>query len=1013
MIGSTINQYHIIDRIGKGGMGIVYLANDTRLGRKVALKFVSTDALDSTEETARFNREARAAARLNHPNICTVHELGESDDKTFIAMEYVEGITLKTRIEQGDISENEIRDWIKQIAEGLHKAHEAGVVHRDIKPANIMITDSGLIKIMDFGIAKLLESDTELTRANSTIGTIAYMSPEQARGEEINRQTDIWSIGVILYELTTGERPFAGAFREAVMYAMMNDDSKAPSTINPDVATDLEAVIEKCLQRDQEERYTSLESLLDDLSRSTQTRESLSASQAARGKLGEEEGEATAVNARTRSGKIVTKKHGRSLSFALGGLVILIVFGFGIAWYMDYQAKVKWAREDLLPKIEQLAEDISWTGEGPGPSAAYELIEKAERYIPDDPLLVRLIEVVTRRRSVVTNPEGVDVYVKPYADVDSVWQYLGKSPLHNVRLPVGFSRIKLDKKGLQTVEDIVWINDYTQESEESPPRLLYYSLSELGSIPENMVLIPDSSDWYNLYAAPSNVHIPGMENIDRVRVGDFLMDQFEVTNKEFKIFIDSGGYNNPDYWKIPFEREGKRLTFEDAKSFFIDRTGMTGPATWQIGDYPEGKDDYPVTGVSWYEAAAYAEFVGKSLPSIYHWDRASFTYASPEIVQFSNLSNEGGPIPVGDSDSINRFGVYDLAGNVREWSISANSRGGQYILGGGWNDAIYAFNDAFSLPPFNRSETNGFRCIKYLDFSVDRDSLESEIHLPTRDFYAELPVSDEVFAHYLRLFDYDKSGLNDEVVYVEDHDDWILEKVSFDAAYGDERMDAYLFLPKTGTPPYQTVVYFPGSYAIFSNTSDRLIENLKLARNEMFPKSGRALLYPIYKSTYERGDELRSDYPNETNFYKEHVVMWTKDLSRSIDYLETRDDVDKNNLAFYGFSWGSSLGGTLLAVETRFKASILYVGGLLFQRSLPEVEMINYLPRVKTPVLMINGDQDFFYPYRTSQIPFYDLLGTPEQDKQLLSFQGSHIVPPDLLIENTLSWLDKYLGVVE
>ena len=264
-IGTTINQYRIIDRIGEGGMGIVYLAEDTRLHRKVALKFISNLSPDSTEEIARFRREAQAAARLNHPNICTIHELGETDDQTYIAMEHIDGTTLKERLRAGSIPEHDIRDWLEQIAKGLQSAHNAGVVHRDIKPANIMITGTGLIKIMDFGIAKLVESETELTQANSAIGTIAYMSPEQARGEEIDQRTDIWSVGVILYELMTGQRPFNGAFREAIMYAMMHTDAVALSEINPNCSYDLEQIVARCLQRSQNDRYDSMDELLDDL----------------------------------------------------------------------------------------------------------------------------------------------------------------------------------------------------------------------------------------------------------------------------------------------------------------------------------------------------------------------------------------------------------------------------------------------------------------------------------------------------------------------------------------------------------------------------------------------------------------------------------------------------------------------------------------------------------------------------------------------------------------------------
>ena len=261
-VGDTINQYRILGHIGEGGMGVVYLAEDTRLRRKVALKFVSSGASDASEEEARFHREAQAAARLNHPNICTVYELGESEGATFIAMEYVEGITLKERMRQGGIEETDIRSWLKQIAEGLYTAHEAGIIHRDIKPANMMITPRGLLKIMDFGIARFTDAEVELTQANSTIGTISYMSPEQARGEKVNAQTDIWAVGVILYELTTGRRPFDGAFREAIMYAMMHTDPEPPASLNPEIKEDLNEIILRCLQKNREDRYTSLAELI-------------------------------------------------------------------------------------------------------------------------------------------------------------------------------------------------------------------------------------------------------------------------------------------------------------------------------------------------------------------------------------------------------------------------------------------------------------------------------------------------------------------------------------------------------------------------------------------------------------------------------------------------------------------------------------------------------------------------------------------------------------------------------
>ncbi len=223
-------------------------------------------------------------------------------------------------------------------------------------------------------------------------------------------------------------------------------------------------------------------------------------------------------------------------------------------------------------------------------------------------------------------------------------------------------------------------------------------------------------------------------------------------------------------------------------------------------------------------------------------------------------------------------------------------------------------------------------------------------------------------------------------------------------------MTAYLFLPKNGTPPYQTVVFFPGSGVINTRSSD----SLKPGRNaDYIVKSGRAFLFPVYKSTFERGDNLVSDYPEETNFWKDHVIMWGKDVRRCIDYLETRTDIDTGRIAYFGASWGGALGAIIPAVEPRIKVVTLLVAGIGYQRSFPEVEPVNYLPHITVPVLMLNGKHDFFFPYETSQRPFFELLGTPKEHKKMFVYEGGHTVPRTELVKEMLAWLDEYLGPVE
>ncbi len=989
MTGQSFSHYRILEKLGEGGMGVVYRAVDTRLDRSVAIKVLRPEAVGTTERRQRFIREAKAASALNHHHIITIYDIGhhthEGSEHDFIVMEHVEGKPLHELIVGKPLGADDALRYAIQIADALSSAHQAGIVHRDIKPANIMITDKDRSKILDFGLAKLTEREdvddsgttftAELkTEEGAVLGTAAYMSPEQAEGKPADVRSDVFSFGVMLYEMLTGERPFKGDSFITTRMAILRDEPPPMKSLVGAVPPGLERIVLRCLEKKKEARYLSATELHEEL-------------------------EKYRLNRATAGGKWRTllKRPVVAVPLALGLLGAIAATN----WFFERRAKIRWATEDALPEIARLIE-TNWRDTG----EPYKLAEEVEKILPDNPKLSELFSKCALEISIRTDPPGAKIFAKEYKAPGDEWAYLGVSPIENLRLPIGVFRWKIEKEGYEMVLAASSTWDIGLGGPLLHPYELVRDLDEKGTVPPGMVRVRGA-------ATPLG------------EIGDFFIDTYEVTNRQYKEFIANGGYQNREYWKHELIKDGKVLSFEDAIAEFRDQTGRPGPVSWQAGDYGEGQGDYPVSGISWYEAAAYAEFVGKSLPTGHHWGiaRGEFTplIMWPQLggyaifAPFSNFEGKG-PAPVGSHQGMTSYGAYDMAGNVREWCSNETPKG-RLIRGGAWNDNHYMFKDWSQADPWDRSTKNGLRCAIYPDpEKIPVSTFGMVDYGPTRDFYEARPVEDSVFLVYKEQFSYDRTDLNARVESRDESSgDWIREEIAFDAAYGGERVSAHLFLPKNAAPPYQTVVYFPGSGSVFQESSKDIEVYFEFqVFLSYLIKNGRAVLYPVYKGTFERADAALGPIHlgDDSHLYAEWMIQLVKDLKRSIDYLETRQDIDADKIAYYGMSWGAKYGAIIPAVEERLGASVLVAGGLT-GLGRPEVNQLNYITRVKTPTLMLNGRYDTIFPYETSIKPMFDLLGTPVEHKELKVFESDHIVPMNDFIRETLAWLDRYLGPVE
>lgn len=970
MIGRTVGQYRIEAQLGAGGMGVVYRGYDTRLRRIVALKVLRGTVVADDDRKRRITREARMASSLNHPNIVTVYDIGTADGIDFIAMEYVAGTPLRDAIPPRGLPIDVALGYGLQIAKALAAAHAAGLVHRDVKPGNILVSPSADLKVVDFGLARVTEQGPTVSgppgvpvaeastqsafgasqQEGLFCGTPGYAAPEQVEGGPTDSRSDVFAAGVVLYEMLAGRPAFNANSRAATLAATLHDQPSRLKAVRPDVPADLERIVQRCLEKDPAARYPSGAGLLDDL---------------------------VACHAGLAARHVPLRALLRHRGMWGATLVVTsVILAAGVSVWLR-QSRVHWARTVALPQAVHLI------GEGRNYQASRLLLE-SEAYIADDPVLRDLLSESTTTVTVETVPTGARVEVRDFFSDPNAWETLGHAPIANRRLAIGPLVWRVSADGFQTIEVV--------KNTQNPT--IQFALDRPEDAPRGMVRVPAGR----------------LESIVRggaVSVAAFWIDQYEVTNRQFKMFTDGNGYATREYWADPILKEGVPVSWEETMRLFRDPTGRPGPSTWELGTYPEGQADFPVGGISWYEAAAYCRSAGKQLPTLDHWYHAASFAGANRFAAFGNFASQG-PAKIGHPLRLGLNGTYDMAGNVKEWIWNEGRPGRRYLLGGGWNEPSYMFHDYDAQRTFDRAPTHGVRCAKYA--ASPPPAMAAPIEPVSRDYRSEAPVSDEVFAIYRQsIYGYHPAPLDPRIASVDDTPKhWRVERVDYAAAYGNERVPALLFVPKQGSRPHQVVVFFPGANAFWEGGT---MGDLRLMSQwiSFLVRSGRAVLFPNYKGSYERFVGRMPD----VNVWREIVIHASKDLRRGIDYLETRSDIDAGKVAYFGLSMGGGAGPIMTALEPRFKASVLLGGGLYSWRWTPDTDPLNFLSRVRAPTLMINGRHDYFFPVETSQRPMFDRLGTPASDKAHRIFESGH-VPSERqqFIKEILDWLDKYLGPV-
>ncbi len=672
------DRYAIEREIGAGGMATVYLADDLKHHRKVAVKVLRPE-LAATLGAERFLREIEIAAGLTHPHILPVHDSGEADGFLYYVMPFVKGESLRDRIgRDGKLPIGDTIRLLRDVADGLAEAHRQGLVHRDVKPDNVMISGKHAV-VADFGVAKAVTSATgaqALTTAGVSLGSPSYMSPEQAAAEPVDHRTDIYALGVMGYELLAGRPPFVGPTTQAVLMAQLTADPEPVVDRRPDTPPALEQLIMKCLAKKPDDRWQSTDEVLQQL-------------------------EAMA----TPSGGVPSLRveaqpfvKGSPRRLLVRRALIASPIVLAAAGLLVVQQRRAGAVRDLAAQL-QPAVDSGRMDE------VYTSLRAA-----DLPVSARglgdIAAVVGGRVTLETEPPGAMVTLTRVAvtnDTDGI--SLDASPIRNHLAVAGDYIAHAQMTGYEDLSFLIHVpagdtvtfrRTLVNESWDAAGMLL---------VDAGFVMGPVADDY------------PGQE------IPAFLIDRYEVTNEAFMAFVADGGYRDRAFWPDTLLLQGVSVPFETAVQTFVDRTGIPGPRTWTGGTFANDRARHPVAGVSWYEAAAYAQWAGRLLPTLPQWWRAALGDVDrpyPWGSDFTTLDERANfsmmaTTPVGRlSAGMGPYGAHDMAGNVREWLAGDPGAERYPTIGGSWQDPSYMFStpNIDRLPPGFTSEAVGFRLVK-------------------------------------------------------------------------------------------------------------------------------------------------------------------------------------------------------------------------------------------------------------------------------------------------------------